>query len=151
MLTLYREDGQLQRLPGVAAGGGHSCGVLSQMTGKFSKEAKAFMVIKIIHEVSLGRVHSTFPSSMSSWSPSLQEKQTRSAIVRKELQVLETFYHRCLHSDPSTCALRVQLVLQTQVKCTVKSSATVEDVRHGWMIFAMQYHFLGLCSRRLAS
>ena len=33
---------------GVAAGGGHSCGVLSKMTGRFSKEAKAFMVIKII-------------------------------------------------------------------------------------------------------
>ena len=32
------------------AGGGHSCGVLSQMTGRFSKEAKAFMVIKRTHE-----------------------------------------------------------------------------------------------------
>ena len=35
---------------GCLVGGGHTCGVLTQMSGRFSKEAKAFMVVKRTHD-----------------------------------------------------------------------------------------------------
>ena len=65
---------------GVAAGGGHSCGVLSQMTGRFSKEAKAFMVIKIIHE------EMTEKGAVTEWRRKVMIDQQ----AHKELAKLET-------------------------------------------------------------
>ena len=35
---------------GCLVGGGHTCGVLTQMSGRLSKEAKAFMVVKRTHD-----------------------------------------------------------------------------------------------------
>ena len=61
-------------------GGGHSCGVLSQMTGRFSKEAKAFMVIKIIHE------EMTEKGAVTEWRRKVMIDQQ----AHKELAKLET-------------------------------------------------------------
>ena len=61
-------------------GGGHSCEVLSQMTGRFSKEAKAFMVIKIIRE------EMTEKGAVTEWRRKVMIDQQ----AHKELAKLET-------------------------------------------------------------
>ncbi|CAE7718530.1 unnamed protein product, partial [Symbiodinium necroappetens] len=65
---------------GAAAGGGHSCKVLSQMSGRFSREAKAFMVMKISHE------EMTEQGAISEW----RRKQMIDKEAHKELAKMET-------------------------------------------------------------